>query len=162
MRRILSVLSLLACFAGVTLADILYTFTGSPGGVTPTITQFFELTTPAAITSLLDLNVAALDSSSNVFDVHGLPYGVEFDPLDTMFGFNTNADVIRVGFSLHQSAFYYFPIGAFTTPGEYSSIGPAFNNVATLTVSSVPEPESIVFLGTVVAILVRRRIQIRR
>jgi hypothetical protein len=156
MRRIASFLTVFLCFAGVSLADLfVYTFTGIPGSSNPTITQRFDYTAPAAITVLTDLNVAHLDFSSNVSDTR-LGYGVEFDPLDTRFGFNTNADVIRVGISSSAAAFYYFPVNALTTPGMYASIGPASNNVGTLTVSNVPEPASIVFLGTIVAILGRR------
>src|SRR5712692_5464074 len=138
MKRGLCLLGLVIGFAGISAADVfVYTFTGVPGAFGLSITQTFTYTAPGPIALRFDVLTAALDSSSNVIDFPIPPLaGVEFDPLDTRFGFNTSADVIRVGIPLSGEAFYYFPSAAFSTPGVYSSTAPAIANAAMLTVSS--------------------------
>ena len=87
MRQLFYCSSLLVCFSVISLQILSPTHSPDLQVRLPLgVAQSFTFTAPAPITTLTDVSVAGLSSSSNVFDVPG--YGVEFDPNDTRFGFN--------------------------------------------------------------------------
>jgi hypothetical protein len=154
MTRLMTSLLALICVGTFAKANpFKYDFTGiACCGLN--VVQSFEYIAPNDITSRTDLFVADLAFSNNVSNFGGqFPfYAVEFDPLDSRFGFVPNADVVRVGVSPYIGLFYYFPDTAFSTPGVYSTIG--FASAGTLVVSSTPEPESFVLLMVVLGAIV--------
>ena len=136
MVRISGVMFVLFLTASFASADIVYNFqgTGSYSGLS------FQYTSATAISSGT-LHVSDLDSFTGVFDTKIGAVQINFPP---------SHDNLGVGISPLQLDFFYFPDGAFSTPGVYSSrFYP--NRSATLTVTetaAVPEPSSLLLLGS--------------
>ena len=133
-------------------ADVIYTFTGvtDAAGVTPVIPVAFQYTTPdflpgadAPENTGIIVFASQLDSCLNCMDssiVHAVDFAANvFDGFQgSQIGFNDN---------LNRGIVFMFPLGAFATPGTYTSTTP-FSS-ATLTVVAVPEPSllSLAFTG---------------
>ena len=161
MARLLKVVLLLVAAISFALADnFVYSFQGT-GGFSGTS---FTFTSPdGPVTANLALGTGELDSFTGVFDDPNPFYkAVAFLP---DFGGGVIPPVIEDAFSVTtlpgQQNFFYFADGAFSTPGVYNSeLLPG--NSATLTVrdvatSTVPEPFSVVLLGTIVGCMFMTR-----
>ena len=127
-------------------ADVIYTFTGvtDAAGITPVIPVEFRYTSPdflpgadAPENTGIVVFASQLDSCLNCMVssiVHAVDFGGNvFDGFQgSQIGFNDN---------LNRGTVFMFPLGAFATPGTYTSTTP-FSS-ATLTVVAVPEPNSL-------------------
>jgi len=122
-----------------------YTFSGTnsaPGG--DGLSVAFQYSTQAPITANTSLFSSQLVSCTNCLMSSIVP-AVVFQP-SNVFGSSVDfADLEN-----NRSA-YIFPFGSFSTPGTYISTDPF--NAGTLTVQVVPEPGSILLLGTGLACL---------
>jgi hypothetical protein len=98
----------------------------------------FQYTSQALISSPLTVPLASLD-----FCTPGAFFctDVQFHP-PSMDGVNNFYDIIQL--CTAQCLDFYFPLGAFSAIGGYTDI----NNNGTLTVSAVPEPSTLLLLGT--------------
>jgi hypothetical protein len=150
-------------------ADVIYSFSGtipeliSSGTVLYNIPESFVYDSPTYITEDTFIAPALLESCSVNFTVSAPPgtftsscQGINFLPsspqdLEASTGLPFDPPIEReIGFlDGLTSENYFFPLDAFTQDGTYISEA----NPGTLVVSSVPEPASIFFIGTGVALL---------
>jgi hypothetical protein len=142
-------------------ADFLYTFNGTLGGGFLSGPASFVLDTPTAITtdstfspggSLTCLNCTAL-----VFYIDAVAQGFTTAPSSAIL-YGVNPPGFPIGGEL-----FYFPAGSFAVPGNYNEL--FLGSSDTLDVEdlpTVPEPRSILLLGTIVCGLALLRSSSRR
>jgi hypothetical protein len=131
-------------------APILYSFLGTPNASNRGTSEMFRYTAPNFVTTSspgiiivgvpeLPLVPSQLDSCTNCFTAISVP-AVIFFPTFSEIQFNAFNNV---------GSTFSFPIGAFTTPGTYTSTAAPDRNVdsAVLTVAAVPEPSTFLFVS---------------
>ena len=137
-------------------ANVIYTFVGTgESGPEPVA---FQLTVPDFVHppnsgSFVEFTCAQLDSSTNCD-----PSGIEtFSYQSVMEGFSA-----QLTFEATNDTEYgfFFPTGAFGTPGVYSAETGLNFNSGTLTVTQTPEPHTIllILIGFFVLVCRRRRV----
>ncbi len=141
----IAVFALVATLAPIAHADtIIYSFSGTntaPGG--DGLAVAFQFTSGTFLTATpppfggTALVAAQLDSCTNCLDSLDVP-AIVFHPNNVVGDTIDFNDVNNVG------SVFSFSFGAFGTPGTYISSAPF--NPGTLTVTKVPEPETIAFL----------------
>lgn len=146
-QMITKVLVVLALTAASSQAGVIYDFigTGVPNGPEPVS---FHLTVPDFLNPPLDagfptgwafFSCAQLDSSTNC--ASGDPMAVGFSNQD--FSIPSLSAFLTFRASNANEYMFYFPSGAFSTPGVYSALSGGNFNPGTLTVS--PEPTAILW-----------------
>jgi hypothetical protein len=142
-RLLLLVIALAFCFTTTRAhADVIYTFTGTndtpgadglPVAFQYTAATFLTATPPPFFGTSISL--AELDSCTNCNTTN--PNTIVFEPNNVVGDTIDFADINNIGTA------FAFSFGAFANPGTYHSTSPF--NTGTLTVTVVPEPNSIIF-----------------
>src|SRR6185369_7608361 len=111
---------LFLAFASAAMADVTYTFTGTPFGINDP--QSLSLTTPNFISSVTKILAADLSSCSGSLTC----VSVTFDPTAPDAGLLSPADEIQ--FEAENGVWNFFFLDeAFGTPGEYDNLDPTGN-----------------------------------
>jgi len=133
-------------------AGFIYNFSGitdsliSGGG----FAQGFRIATSAPVSTPHVFYVADVTPGSCIACDPAPAFAAEFFPAAIPGPYD------RLGaFSNHVEWQYYFPLGAFTTPGTYTTV--LAYNVGTLQVTVTPEPSTILMLGCAFSGLIARR-----
>jgi hypothetical protein len=167
LKRSLPFVLSLSCAASTARASVIYDFSGTGVPFGP-IDVAFHLTVPDFIDPALDgpfvfVPCSDLDSSTNCLSE---PWaGVSFTNQSAGGAYSA---ILNFDASNDAGYSFFFPTGAFITPGTYTGFlpGPDFNpGVLTVTESddtsgSVPEPATVSLLG-LAAVVIRRRVRSR-
>jgi hypothetical protein len=151
------VMVVLTLFSASVQAEVVYDFVGTGTALPPdqdppsglpaeqvafqlTVPNFLNppLTSPPTSAIFVDFTCAQLDSSTNCSS------GINFSNQSVGGAFSA-----QLGFDTTYAAYaFFFPTGAFGTPGVYSSeFRPGtFDNAGTLTVTDTPEPATMVLV----------------
>ncbi|MRW94162.1 PEP-CTERM sorting domain-containing protein [Duganella sp. FT80W] len=142
------------------LADVQYKFSGFFGNNMVDQTDFtgtFTITLPTYVTSDMDIPASAISNcQAGMFQCGGIRF-VESAYEAGYTSTDHHVHAILFSDNIDMTDFYYFDIGAFTTPGVYNE---SIFGGATLTVSEVPEPSILLSLSSglgLLGLVARRR-----